>query len=112
MWCKRETSASLTRRKTRTNKRAQINLFKQHSLKRRTTTIKREREDALFVAVINIGLESALIASSHRTKKLANVVTTETGDGTSGMVILYHLFFQFVIHLSGGWVVVPIFMCV
>jgi hypothetical protein len=67
MWCKRENSASLIRRKTRTNKRTQINLFKQHSLKRRTTTT-REREDALFVAVINIGLESALIASSHRAR--------------------------------------------
>jgi hypothetical protein len=67
MWCRRETSASSTR-KTRTNKRIQINLFKQHSLKRRTTTITREREDALSVAVINIGLESALIASSHRTR--------------------------------------------
>jgi hypothetical protein len=55
------------KKKTRTNKRTQINLFKQHSLKRRTTTT-REREDALSVAVINIGLESALIASSHRTK--------------------------------------------
>jgi hypothetical protein len=29
-----------------------------------------------------------------------------------GMVILYHLFFQFVIHLSGGWIVVQTFMCV
>jgi hypothetical protein len=47
MWCERETSASLSRRKTRTNKRTQINLFKQHSLKRRTTTITREREDVL-----------------------------------------------------------------
>jgi hypothetical protein len=28
------------------------------------------------------------------------------------MVILYLLFFQFVIHLSGGWIVVPIFMYV
>jgi hypothetical protein len=64
MWCRSETSASLTRRKTRINKRTQINLFKQHSLKRRRTTT-REREDALSVAVINIGLESALIASSH-----------------------------------------------
>jgi hypothetical protein len=51
--CRRETSASLTTRKTRTNKRTQINLFKQHNLKRRTTT--REREDALSVAVINMG---------------------------------------------------------
>jgi hypothetical protein len=67
MWCRSETSASLTRRKTRINKRTQINLFKQHSLKRRRTTT-REREDALSVAVINIGLESALIASSHRTR--------------------------------------------
>jgi hypothetical protein len=56
------------KKKTRTNKRIQINLFKQHNLKRRTTTITREREDALSVAVINIGLESALIASSHRTR--------------------------------------------
>jgi hypothetical protein len=67
MWCRRETSASSTRRKTRTNKRTQINLFKQHNLKRRTTTT-REREDALSVAVINIGQESALIASSRRTR--------------------------------------------
>jgi hypothetical protein len=67
MWCRRETSASSTRRKTRTNKRTQINLFKQHNLKRRTTTT-RQREDALSVAVINIGQESALIASSHRTR--------------------------------------------
>jgi hypothetical protein len=67
MRCRRETSASLTRRKTRTNKRIQINLFKQHSLKRRRMTT-REREDALSVAVINIGQESALIASSHRTR--------------------------------------------
>jgi hypothetical protein len=58
MWCRRETSANSTRRKTRTNKRIQINLFKQHSLKRRRTTT-RKREDALSVAVINIGLESA-----------------------------------------------------
>jgi hypothetical protein len=29
-----------------------------------------------------------------------------------GMVILYHLFSQFVIHLSGGWIVVQTFMCV
>ena len=28
------------------------------------------------------------------------------------MVILYPLFFQFVFHLSGGWTVVLIFMCV
>jgi hypothetical protein len=68
MWCKRETNASLTKRKTRTNKTTQINLFKQHNLKRRRTTTTREREDALFVAVINIGLESALIASSHMTR--------------------------------------------
>ena len=67
MWYKTETSASLISRKTKTNKRIQINLFKQHSLKRRTTTT-REREVALSVAVINIGLESALIASSHRTR--------------------------------------------
>jgi hypothetical protein len=68
MWCRRETSASSTRRKTRTNKRIQINMFKHHSLKRRTTTITREREDALSMAVTNIGLESALIASSHKTR--------------------------------------------
>jgi hypothetical protein len=46
-----------------TNKPVQTAQFK-----RRRTTITREREDALFVAVINIGLESALIASSHRTR--------------------------------------------
>jgi hypothetical protein len=28
------------------------------------------------------------------------------------MVTLYHLFSQFVIHLSGGWTVVQTFMCV
>jgi hypothetical protein len=44
------------------NKPVQTTQFK----RRRTTT--REREDALSVAVINIGPESALIASSHRTK--------------------------------------------
>jgi hypothetical protein len=67
IWCKRETSASLTRRKTRINKRIQINLFKHHHLKRRRTTT-REREDALSVVVINIRLESAMIAISHRTR--------------------------------------------
>jgi len=66
MWC-RGNSASLTRRKTRTSKRIHLSLFKQHSLKRRATTI-REKEDALSVAVINTGLESALIARAHRTK--------------------------------------------
>ena len=44
-----------------------ITLFKQHSLKRRTT-ITREREVALSVAVINTGQESALIASSLKTR--------------------------------------------
>jgi hypothetical protein len=65
MWCRRN-SASLTRRKTRTSKRIHLSLFKQHSLRGRTTT--REREDALSVAVISIGKESALTASSHRTR--------------------------------------------
>jgi hypothetical protein len=45
-------------------------------------------------------------------KKSANVVTTETRDGTSGYGNSLPLFFQFVIHLSGGWIVVQIFMCV
>ena len=38
-------------------------------------------------------------------KKSANVVHL-------GMIILYLLFFQFVFHLSGGWIAVLIFMCV
>jgi hypothetical protein len=63
MWCRRN-SASLTRRKTRTNKRIHLSLFKQYNLRRRRTT--REREDALYVAVISIGQESVLIASSHK----------------------------------------------
>jgi hypothetical protein len=64
MWCRRN-SESLTRRKTRTSKRIHLSLFKHHSLRRRTT-ITRERKDALSVAVINIGQESALTASPHR----------------------------------------------
>jgi hypothetical protein len=66
MWCRRN-SASLTRRKTRTSKKIHLSLFKQHSLRRRTT-ITREREDALYVVVISIGQESALTASPHRTR--------------------------------------------
>jgi hypothetical protein len=33
-------------------------------------------------------------------------------EGHLGMVILYPMFFQYVIHLSGGWTVVLISMCV
>jgi hypothetical protein len=69
MWCRRNFT-SLTRRKTRTRKRIHISLFKQHSLRRRrtTTTTTREKEDTLSVAVISIGQESVLTASSHRTR--------------------------------------------
>jgi hypothetical protein len=46
-----------------TNKPVQTAQFK-----KKNNNNTREREDVLFVAVINIWLESALIASSHRTK--------------------------------------------
>jgi hypothetical protein len=55
------------KKKTRTSKRIHLILFKQHILRRRRTTT-REREDALSLAVISIGQESALTASSHRTR--------------------------------------------
>jgi hypothetical protein len=40
------------------------------------------------------------------------MVISETGEGTSGMVIFYLLFFQCVNPLSGGLILVLIFMCV
>jgi hypothetical protein len=45
-------------------------------------------------------------------KKSANVVTTETGDGTSGYGNSLQFVLSVVIHLSGGWTVEQIFMCV
>ena len=45
-------------------------------------------------------------------KKSANVVISESRGGTSGIVILYPLFFQFVFYLSGGWTAVLISTCV
>jgi hypothetical protein len=39
------------------------------------------------------------------------MVISETGEGTSGMVIFYLLFFQCVNPLSGGLMLVLIFMC-
>jgi hypothetical protein len=84
MWCKRDTSASLTRRKTRTNKRIQINLFKQHNLKRRTTTITREKGGCFVCGSDQHWARECPDRKFTQDKKSANVVTTEIGDGTSG----------------------------
>jgi hypothetical protein len=48
---------------------------------------------------------------SHE-KKSVNMVVSETAEGTSGMVIFYLLFFQFVNPPSGGLTLVLTFMCV
>jgi hypothetical protein len=83
MWCRRETSASLTRRKTRTNKRTQINLFKQHSFKKKNNNNK--GKGGCFVCGSDQHwARECPDRKFTQDKKSANVVTTETEDGTSG----------------------------
>jgi len=109
MWCRRETSTSSTRRKTRERKRKFLSQFRLHSSRKRTII---RREVVLCVAVRIIGQVSALIVSFSKKRSQQMLVLLIHLVEHLGMVIPYHLFFQFVIHLSGGWTVVLIFMCV
>jgi len=56
-------------------------LSRLHSLRRKTT---RKVDHALFAGVISIGQARAQTTNISKKKKLANVVISETGGGTSG----------------------------
>jgi hypothetical protein len=72
----------------------------------------KKKNEGCFVCGSTEHWASACPTKFVKVKKSANMVINETGGGTSGMVILYPIFFQSVIHLSGGWTVVLISMCV
>ena len=67
---------------------------------------------ALFAGVMSIGQVHAQTVNLSKRRNLQTLLLARLKKEHLGMVILYLLFFQFVIRLSGGWTVGLIFMCV
>jgi hypothetical protein len=58
---------------------------------------------ALFAGVMSIGQVRAQTANLSKRRNLQTWLLARLKEEHLGMVILYLLFFQFVIRLSGGW---------
>jgi hypothetical protein len=87
-------------RRRRTSKRTTRSLSKQSLLRRKRTT---KMVVALFAGVMSIGQVRAQTANLSKRRNLQTWLLARLKEEHLGMVILYLLFFQFVIRLSGGW---------
>jgi hypothetical protein len=101
-----------TRRRTKTTrKRTLLSQFRQHHSRKRTIT--RRKDAPLFVVAKSTRQVSAQTVNlSKNLRSHPKWLLLILKEEHLGMVIIYLLFFQFVIHLSGEWMVMLIFMYV
>jgi tartrate dehydratase alpha subunit/fumarate hydratase class I-like protein len=80
------------------------NMKENNSKPNQTTTFKKKKVVALFAGAMSTRQVRAQTVNSSKKRKLQTWLLARLKEKHLGMEILYLLFFQFVIRLSGGWI--------